>query len=407
MGELSNLNSQQSTAAVGIGTVISRIPQFELTATNLLLQSAAFDNASWVKTNAVIVANSTLAPNGVVEADTLNDNSGAALGEVRQNVAIANDGVQRVFSVFLLAGTSGQVKVRLLLSGGVAVDQSVDFNPVSGQIIAQAGNPTIEAITIGAFNWFRVSIPATNNNSGNTVAQCIINPASNGVGAQGTVIAWLGQLELGASPTSYIPTTTVAVARSAGKVSNWLIDNQIQGVPGASWVLIDRKVAANSASLDFVTGIDGTYDEYKFSLKDIIPALDNRIMFMRVSQDAGVSFKAGANDYSWAMTMVDNAALVTPSGAANATAIQVGFSLSNTGTRSYSGEVLFWSPAETAKDKFFRFKYSSVPSAGAYNFADGGGQFKLNALAINGIQFIMDANLILSGAIALYGLKKS
>lgn len=239
-GELTPLGTGgTSSSGLVAGGVITQTPTLEMSAINLLLQSADFNNASWVKTNAVIVADSTTAPNGVVEADTLNDNSAAAMGEVRQNVVIPNDALTRVFSVYITGGTSAQTRVRLLLSGGTAVDQSVDVNPTSGTIITQSGSPTVQAITINGVNWFRVSIPATNNTSGNVTAQCIINPASASVGTQATVIAWGAQLETltaaqvasGSLPTSQIPTTTAQVTRTTGKIPNWEVEGTMpQGV---------------------------------------------------------------------------------------------------------------------------------------------------------------------------------
>jgi hypothetical protein len=224
-GELSPLSGSGSgtSSSVTAGGVISRVPILESTATNLLLQSATFSNASWTKTNCVVVADSTLAPNGVVEADTLNDNDPANTGTVSQDVVIPNDALTRTLSCYFLAGTSTQSQIQLLLTGGAPVTQNVDFNPVSGQIIAQNGNAAVEAVVIGLTNWFRVSIPATNNTSGNVTARCTIKPASSNAGAQGTVIAWGAQLETGATASSQIPTTTAATARTAGKLAPWLL----------------------------------------------------------------------------------------------------------------------------------------------------------------------------------------
>lgn len=176
---------------------------------------------------------------------------------------------------------------------------------------------------------------------------------------------------------------------------------------GSSLVLIATASASASAVIDFASGITSTYDEYLVTLTDIIPATDNTQLLLRFSQDGGSTFKAGATDYSWAQNTVDNAAIATPSGTTAATAIQVGLSLSNNTTRSYCGEVRFWNPAGTAKNKHCRFKYSSVPSAGAYNFAEGGGVFLLNSSAINAIRFLESAGNITSGNFALYGVKKT
>lgn len=237
MGALSPLSgsSGSSSASPVAGHVIPQVTDLELAGTNLLLQSATFSNASWTKTSVTVAADSTAAPNGVVEADTLTDNAAGVIGTVVQDVVIPNDALTRTLSVYLTAGTSLQTQVKLLLTGGVTpVQASVDINPVSGNIVAQSGSPTIQTLVVNGVNWFRVSIPVANNTTGNVTARCTITPDSNAASGVGSVIAWGAQLETGALPSGQIPTTTAQVTRVAGKLPPWLLDPTPTTVPTAA-----------------------------------------------------------------------------------------------------------------------------------------------------------------------------
>lgn len=166
-------------------------------------------------------------------------------------------------------------------------------------------------------------------------------------------------------------------------------------------------VTSAVAVVDFTSSsINNIYDDYLVTLTDIMPLTDNVQLLFRVSQDNGSTFKAGANDYSWAHFQTDNAASTVPSGAANATAVQVGFSLSNTMPRNYGGELKFWNPAGIVRNKMISFYYTSVPSSGLMFFVNGGGMFQLNTSAVNGIRFLMSSGNISSGIFSLYGMKR-
>ncbi|MDW8259018.1 MAG: hypothetical protein RML32_06210 [Gammaproteobacteria bacterium] len=218
------------------GGVITQVSPFELEATNLCLQSSAFDQSPWQSSGSIAVtANTTLGPRGATDADTLNDNGGTA-GERFQDITIPNDSLKRTFSVYLSAGTSTQSRVGVRLLGGSATKNAyVDVNPANGSAIFTsddlAESPVIESVKIAGLTYYRVGVPVQNNSSGNTTARVYIQPASESPSAQGSVIAWGAQFELGSpaspsnpAPSTQIPTGASAVSRIAGKIAQWLLD---------------------------------------------------------------------------------------------------------------------------------------------------------------------------------------
>ena len=210
-------------AAFVPGSVITTAPQFDIARTNLILQSNVFSTAPWAATAGVpvVTLNTTASPDGTVDAVTINDNQIAVIAEQAQTVVIANNGQTYADSIYVCAtGTSVRARFGLRLTGGVALESFLEFNPQSGLIISQQGG-SLDTLTINGVAWYRVKLILANNTSGNVNAQTYIQPASGVAGSVGTVIVFGSQFEAilaTGAPTAYIPTAAAAVTLKANTI---------------------------------------------------------------------------------------------------------------------------------------------------------------------------------------------
>jgi len=179
----------------------------ETAATNLILQSETFENASWTATNSSVSANTTNAPTGTTIADTITATS--ASGSIKQSFT-STSAQAYTWSCYLKAGTSSTVQISCQATAAVFV---VSFNLSTGIATTISGTGTAK-ITATGNGWYRCSATAIATASGTGYFEIII--PTNGQ----TAFLYGAQLETGSTATSYIATTTATVTRAADLISN-------------------------------------------------------------------------------------------------------------------------------------------------------------------------------------------
>ena len=202
---------------------------------NLQIRSEEF-NTSWVPSAATISADATTAPSGLVTADKLAEDNTNAWHYVAffSNTPVAST----AYTLSVFAKKAEREFVQLYLPSGSFGDTNAGngavFNLTTGTIATQGSSLTSATITSVGNGWYRCSITktATNTNTYPFVVTVRDTSAFSITGYQGVtgngIFIWGAQLEAGAFPTSYIPTTTAQVTRSADVAL-------IQGSNFSSW----------------------------------------------------------------------------------------------------------------------------------------------------------------------------
>ena len=261
--------------------------------TNLLERSAEFDNAYWGKIDAAVVANAATSPASTLTADRVHPSTNSAASVLVRNVA-ASASTAYSASVFVKAAgkTFGFLQINFNQSStpirafAFTIDLSSGTLGAQQDLVGATTGVTATATSVGS-GWYRLSVSFTTTALTDEIA-FLPGPCdaanSRTVTASGTdgIFAWGAQLEAGAFPTSYIPTTTAAATRSADSAVVTPISgfyNQAEGTLFAEVRENGIDVLYGAASLDTDTS-------------------DNRIDIRRSNDAANVSFfvsNAGAS----------------------------------------------------------------------------------------------------------------
>jgi hypothetical protein len=186
---------------------------------NLVKYSEDFSNSYWTKTPGNITSNAIISPNGTLSADLFTSTSDTT-GYVQNNVSITVSGSKQTISLFVKKGSTNWCYLLLWDSVSNGAYQYFDIeNGVIGNDETFGSGVTVDNANVEKYpnDWYRIT--ATYNCSiTNLIARISqtngnLDPLSE---TNATIYIWGFQAESNSNySTSYIPTTTAAVTRSA------------------------------------------------------------------------------------------------------------------------------------------------------------------------------------------------
>jgi hypothetical protein len=234
----------------------------EPAATNILLNSADFSNASWTKQNCTISTNATTAPDGTSTADKIvTDNAVSACGFYSDHALAA--ATIYTYSVFAKAAEWSWLNIRGSSDAFPDNERLAWFNLGAGTVGTTQTNVTGRMTLIGD-GWYLCEATMTTDagsgsaSSGFLLATNSDNALDTGDGTSG-IHLWGAQCETGSIATSYIPTAGSPVTRDADDVSALVSTIPWSATEGTVYVDYTPSVPTGTQVVWHVD--DGTGDE--------------------------------------------------------------------------------------------------------------------------------------------------
>ena len=227
--------------------------------TNLIQRSQEFDNATWGRLLSAVTANTTTSPDGTTNADTFYANV-ATTSNPAEIFHYTSQAVNTTYaySVYAKKSTSNFIALRFTAASG---NPYAWFNLNTGAVGTVQSGITASIQSVGD-GWYRCVVVGTTASTIAVNRVDIVVSDNNGnfvCANNGSIFIYGAQLEAGAYPTTYIPTTTASATRVADTASKTGISSLIGQTQGTIFFDVIIADSDNSSTPRNIGGIsDGT-----------------------------------------------------------------------------------------------------------------------------------------------------
>ncbi len=163
-------------------------------------------------------------------------------------------------------------------------------------------------------------------------------------------------------------------------------------------------MASNSATIDFTSGIDSTYDMYMISFINVLPASDGQYLRAHLYIDGNKEDDSG--DYRYhAIKPTDGANDYSGIGSDSSDYLYVTNSLGDAAGEHGSGYIHLYAPSATNARTALRVLTVGLGTGGASHNTIVAQHYASGLEACTGISFFFNSANIERGTFTLYGLK--
>lgn len=243
---------------------------------NLITYSEQIDHVNWTNIGSpTTTSNTTIAPDGNLTADKIEDNAGSSVEGKQQSVTIANDSGIKTFTIYILKDNDETrfPEISLEIKGGSQVNSSVQINTKTGALASRIGTPSSQFSIESFGEYWKLTLQGINNSSGNTEGKIILLPArGNTLGGStstnGSFIVWGAQLEEQPVATSYIKTENTTVTRLSDVITGAGDSSTFSSVNSSGVLFVEMAALSNDGTGRIITIHDGISNRLILYLSD-------------------------------------------------------------------------------------------------------------------------------------------
>lgn len=235
--------------------------------TNQCLQSQTF-GTTWTQTRATVGSNSVVAPDGTTTADTIiEDGTAASDHQVLQSPTFVSG---TVYTVSVWAKSANRHWLIMQLGAGAFSGvPTCSFNLSTG-VVGTAGGGGTSTISSYGNGWHRCTMTATATASAAAAFRLYVGEGDNDATfsglSQDSLYLWGAQVEAGAFHSSYIPTTTGSVARTADSCIRTL-GSEFSATAGTAVVIVSGFVSSNVSANNCIASFDDATANERLTLQ--------------------------------------------------------------------------------------------------------------------------------------------